>query len=1021
MESRVRKLESEQKAIDNILLFSFDIFDTLITRKVATPKGIFSLMQQNLKANQDFTQDFRDNFYDIRIDSERYAREYSKSQGGSNEISFDDIYNQMQKTYFLSDESIKFLKELEINTEIENFIGIEQNINLVKDLINSNKRVVLISDMYYNSETLHRLLSTVDSIFENITIYVSSEYKASKCEGTLYKIIQQKEKINFKKWKHVGDNLNSDVKNAKRFGIKACLFDNDLMPYEKELMNSYSSNTDIQYLVGASKLTRLNKQNQNQDKYNFGASYTAPILYNYVTDILETAISKGFKTLYFIARDGYVPKVVADIIIQEKGLPIKTKYLYGSRLAWRIPDEENYEFFIQINLKEYRYKLSLEFLAYRFGISVDKLLEFMPIKSKSAVLNNKQLAKIKNYLLYNHALKTLILNSYNEQRELLSNYLKQEIDFSERLIAFVEVNGSGKTQLFLSHCLNKIVPCSTYTFYITASPDNVKNIVQQHVFCTKPRTYNTALELTCRTVYGQTVGYKQEGEKTVPVLDEFNATALLKWGYNEYLQGIKDFSHNVLKYNQNLYNKELFYSYFDYISDRCDKKTAEILGDIPFLMVGKENKIQRAAQRLSFFDYMSHYIFRKPYNEISQYPKLSFARGNFVMKCIKTISEKFVHSFDYINELKLLYMLRTFKNQRVALWGASIFLEKFVKRWNISYENIVAVIDKNPNRTGETVGLYPILLPNSIYKTKPDIIIMTIKNNHKRVYENVGQMIRYNYSLSKLAPNFFDTPIVSLLRKKSGTKDLTNAELNQKLCEMENNLNRLIQTNISTSNLHQKTFLPFKNKHNNQEIVIVASGPTAGRYKPIENAIHIGVNRSFQIGNGRIPMDYIFIQDFSGSTPDYIEELNDYRPDKCQKFYGLTDEWIYDPEKTIPEEHAIKAKALRYRTDWAPISGFIPEFTYDLSTKPLGCFGSIIFPALQFALWTNPKRIYLVGCDCSLSGYAYNSTEKNFLVPEYLIHTYVNFKNFAAKYYPDTEIVSINPMGLKGIFKDIYT
>ena len=27
---------------------------------------------------------------------------------------------------------------------------------------------------------------------------------------------------------------------------------------------------------------------------------------------------------------------------------------------------------------------------------------------------------------------------------------------------------------------------------------------------------------------------------------------------------------------------------------------------------------------------------------------------------------------------------------------------------------------------------------------------------------------------------------------------------------------------------------------------------------------------------------------------------------------------------------------------------------------------------------------------------------------------------FANRYYPDTEIISINPVGLKGIFKDIY-
>lgn len=235
-------------------------------------------------------------------------------------------------------------------------------------------------------------------------------------------------------------------------------------------------------------------------------------------------------------------------------------------------------------------------------------------------------------------------------------------------------------------------------------------------------------------------------------------------------------------------------------------------------------------------------------------------------------------------------------------------------------------------------------------------------------------------------------------------------------------LNRLNQINLSTCFLHLQTFPKFKAIHQGKEIVIVASGVTAAKYtgnKIKQDAIHIGVNRSFQLHNYEIPMDYIFIQDYSGKTKEYIDDLDNYKTGKCcTKFYGLTTEWNYDMERTIPESHAIKAKALRYRTDWAKIEGFEPEFAYDLSTTPLGCFGSITFPALQFALWTYPKRIYLVGCDCTTAGYAYNN-DKNMLYPDRLIKAYTKFKAFAHKYYPDVEIISINPVGLKGIFKDI--
>lgn len=235
-----------------------------------------------------------------------------------------------------------------------------------------------------------------------------------------------------------------------------------------------------------------------------------------------------------------------------------------------------------------------------------------------------------------------------------------------------------------------------------------------------------------------------------------------------------------------------------------------------------------------------------------------------------------------------------------------------------------------------------------------------------------------------------------------------------------NYINRLIQTNLSTFALHQKTFLPFKSIHLGQEIVILATGPSAQYYEPISHAIHIGVNRAFELRKALC--NYYFIQDYSGKTPQYIEALNNYEPTKCTKFYGLTLEHDFSFNRTIPEIHALKAHALRYRTDWAnlPTSWGNPEFTYDIAARPLGCFGSVVFPALQFALYTHPRKIYLVGCDCSTAGYAC-SNEKNFLVPQDIIRAYRFFKLFVEKYYPDIEIVSINPIGLKGIFKDEYT
>ena len=145
--------------------------------------------------------------------------------------------------------------------------------------------------------------------------------------------------------------------------------------------------------------------------------------------------------------------------------------------------------------------------------------------------------------------------------------------------------------------------------------------------------------------------------------------------------------------------------------------------------------------------------------------------------------------------------------------------------------------------------------------------------------------------------------------------------------------------------------------------------------------------------------------------------MNKYTGNKCIKFYGLTTEFDGQYHRVIPENHALSANALRYRTDWEDnTETFQCKFAYDISTQPLGCFGSIVFPALQFALWTNPKRIYIVGCDCSNTGHFDKSKSDNL---SYLIHPWKIFKEFVQIYYPETEIISVNPVGLRGLFTDI--
>ena len=90
-----------------------------------------------------------------------------------------------------------------------------------------------------------------------------------------------------------------------------------------------------------------------------------------------------------------------------------------------------------------------------------------------------------------------------------------------------------------------------------------------------------------------------------------------------------------------------------------------------------------------------------------------------------------------------------------------------------------------------------------------------------------------------------------------------------------------------------------------------------------------------------------------------------------------------------------------------------------LSTDLIADWAGTVFSAMQFIFYTNPKRIFLIGCDCS-NGHAFKTPEA-FDLYNTQKQGWLKVKEFRDNYYPNTEIISVNPVGLKGVFRDVYT
>lgn len=445
-------------------LFSFDAFDTLIGRSTIAPDSVFVYVQQRLKESAiECSAYVKDFFPKIRAWGEANCRELqvkSVEQRGDDrcEITLEMIYERIAEVYALSKECIEQMMIWELECEEAVSIPYAENIALLKELINDGEEVIVISDMYLPADFVKSLLRKADPVFESVPIYVSSEYGHQKKDGTLYLDVYHLLDYCYGKWVHVGDNQNADDKQPASLGIEVCRFEKILEQdgYEKGL-NSFEPTYDSRLVSGLFTQFRYSHESQ-MDVYAY--SYVSTYFVPYVNWAIKHALQQGIECLYFISRDGHTLKTVADAIIDVKGYEIRTRYIYGSRRAWRVPsqiheiEDDFFGPFGNFNgVDEYDSLLiatDLDDETFR-----DAFPQFAYLKEQGSV-GKEELKEIVECLRYSPHYHELLLSNAERERVLVEKYLRQEIDFDEKY-AFVEFWGRGYTQKCLEKLINDVL------------------------------------------------------------------------------------------------------------------------------------------------------------------------------------------------------------------------------------------------------------------------------------------------------------------------------------------------------------------------------------------------------------------------------------------------------------------------------------------------------------------------------------------------------------------------------------
>lgn len=188
---------------------SFDVFDTLICRKVETSCELFEYISSEAEKMGIYLEDFCDK----RLRGEKKAIEHNSC---SSEITLDAIYQEIE---FRSDSEREYFKSLEVQSELALCYPNEEIVSLLIKLREMGKVIIITSDMYLPTGVIATMLKKCGVSYDYL--YVSSEYGIRKSSGKLFKRILRDQNIPKGQFIHIGDNWRSDFLMPKLVGVSS--------------------------------------------------------------------------------------------------------------------------------------------------------------------------------------------------------------------------------------------------------------------------------------------------------------------------------------------------------------------------------------------------------------------------------------------------------------------------------------------------------------------------------------------------------------------------------------------------------------------------------------------------------------------------------------------------------------------------------------------------------------------------------------------------------------------------------
>ena len=320
--------------LNQFKVVSFDLYDTVLFRPFFNIEDKFKLVS-NLSESK---------IVNFNRKRQQAQREAIQDTGAGNEISLDKIYEQFK----IATKICTTEKFIDIEKKVEELAySFEEISELICRLKDAGKYVICISDMYLDKDFIQKILIKENLYFDEI--YISSESGKTKSSGILFEevisdlkkkgIVDSESEI-----LHIGDNLVSDIKNGKKYGLETISVNEDLNKLNKDdeyiYFNCLSQDLNLKEkillaLIAKSSFSLLsnNSNNLHQLGKELGYKYGGPIILNVANWLYEQALLKRKSNIVLLRRDGFTLLKCLELLMSNGQIEnINLTYLPISRV-----------------------------------------------------------------------------------------------------------------------------------------------------------------------------------------------------------------------------------------------------------------------------------------------------------------------------------------------------------------------------------------------------------------------------------------------------------------------------------------------------------------------------------------------------------------------------------------------------------------------------------------------------------------------------------------------------------------